>query len=77
MVTGPALFVVRATEYVENPFLWTKFGAVALGVANLVALHGSASWRRADGTPRASAAGSRSPEACPSPPGSSPSRPGG
>jgi hypothetical protein len=45
ILTGPALFVVRATEYVENPFLWAKFGAVALGLANLVALHGSAAWR--------------------------------
>ena len=31
ILTGPALFVVQATEYVENPFLWTKFGAVAVG----------------------------------------------
>ena len=45
---------MRATEYVENPFLWAKFGAVALGLANLVALHGSAAWRSEDGgsTPR-------------------------
>ena len=54
ILTGPALFVVQATEYVANPFLWTKFGAVALGIANLVALHGSAAWRSKDGgaTPR-------------------------
>ena len=45
LVTGPALFAVRATEYVENPFLWVKFGAVAVALANLGALHGSAAWR--------------------------------
>jgi hypothetical protein len=45
LATGPALLVVRATEYVENPFLWAKFGAVAVALANLGALHGSAAWR--------------------------------
>ena len=45
LATGPALFAVKATEYVANPFLWTKFGAVAVGIANLAALHGSAAWR--------------------------------
>jgi hypothetical protein len=49
ILTGPALFAVRATEYMENPFLWAKFGAVALGIANLAALHGSAAWRSNDG----------------------------
>ena len=39
LLTGPALLAVRATEYVENPFLWAKFGAVAVGLANLGALH--------------------------------------
>ena len=48
LATGPALLAVRATEYVENPFLWAKFGAVAIGIANLGALHGSAAWRGAD-----------------------------
>jgi hypothetical protein len=43
--TGPALLAVKATEYVGNPFLWAKFGAVAIGLANLAALHGSAAWR--------------------------------
>jgi hypothetical protein len=45
LATGPAMFVVRATEYVDNPFLWAKLGAVAVGLANLAALHGSAAWR--------------------------------
>jgi hypothetical protein len=48
LLTGPALLAVNATEYVENPFLWAKFGAVAVGLANLGALHGSAAWRSAD-----------------------------
>ena len=52
LVTGPALLSVRATEYVGNPFLWAKFGAVAVGIANLVALHGSAAWRDGDGEAR-------------------------
>lgn len=47
-VTGPALLTVRATEYAENPFLWAKFGAVAVALANLGALHGSAAWRSGD-----------------------------
>lgn len=45
LLTGPALLTVRATEYVENPFLWVKLGAVAVGLANLAALHRSAAWR--------------------------------
>lgn len=53
LATGPALLTVRATEYAANPFLWAKFGAAAVGVANLAALHGSAAWRGGDaGNPR-------------------------
>jgi hypothetical protein len=48
LLTGPALLAVRATEYVENPFLWAKFAAVAVGLANLGALHASAAWRSGD-----------------------------
>ncbi len=50
LATGPALLAVRATEYVGNPFLWAKFGAVAVALANLAALRGSAAWREADGS---------------------------
>ena len=49
LLTGAALLTVRATEYAENPFLWAKFGAVAVGLANLAALHGSAAWRGGEG----------------------------
>jgi len=52
LLTGPALLAVRATEYVENPFLWMKLGAVALGLANLAALHRSAAWRGGAGSGR-------------------------
>lgn len=45
LATGPALFAVRATEYVENPFLWAKLGALAVALANLGALRRSAAWR--------------------------------
>ena len=47
LATGPGLFAVRATEYVDNPFLWAKLGAVAVALANLGALHRSAAWRGA------------------------------
>ena len=52
LATGPALLTVRATEYVANPFLWAKFGAVAVGIANLAALHRSAAWRGGGEAPR-------------------------
>lgn len=45
LLTGPALLVVQAREYAANPFLWIKFGAVAVALANLGALHRSAAWR--------------------------------
>lgn len=51
LATGPALLTVRATEYAENPFLWAKFGAVAVGLANLVALHRSRAWRDGGSSP--------------------------
>ena len=53
LATGPALLAAKATEYVENPFLWAKFGAVAVALANLGALHGSAAWRSGGEAPRA------------------------
>jgi hypothetical protein len=59
LLTGPALLAVRATEYVENPFLWAKFAAVAVGLANLGALHASAAWRSGDEADEARADGGR------------------
>ncbi len=49
LLTGPALLAVQATDYAANPFLWLKFGAVAVGLANLAALHRSAAWRGGGG----------------------------
>ena len=45
LLTGPALLVVQAREYAANPFLWIKFGAVAVALANLSSPHRSAAWR--------------------------------
>jgi hypothetical protein len=43
--TGPLLFTVRATEYVENPFLFWKFGAILVGLVNVAALRLMGDWR--------------------------------
>ena len=78
LATGPALFAVRATEYVGKPFLWAKFGAVAVALANLAALHGSGAWRgAADEAVAGTASASPSPARFPWPLGSPPSRRGG
>lgn len=42
--TGAALFMVQATEYVANPFLYVKFAAVLLGLANVAALRLAGDW---------------------------------
>lgn len=42
--TGPLLLTVRATEYVENPFLFAKFGAILVGLANLAWLRMAGNW---------------------------------
>ena len=46
--TGIALLSAQATEYVGNPFLLIKFVAIALGIANVAALHMSSFWRGLD-----------------------------
>ncbi len=38
VLTGVALFVTQATEYVDNPFLFIKFAAIAVGLANAAAV---------------------------------------
>jgi hypothetical protein len=43
--TGPLLLIVKATEYVENPFLFWKFGAILVGLANVAALRLMGDWR--------------------------------
>lgn len=43
--TGIGLLATKATEYYGNPYLPIKFGAIALGMMNVIALNVSAAWR--------------------------------
>jgi hypothetical protein len=43
--TGVALLATKSTEYIGNPFLLIKFGAIAAGVINVGLLNRSAAWR--------------------------------
>ena len=45
IVSGAALFAVQATEYVANPFLYVKFGAILVGIVNVAALRFAGDWR--------------------------------
>ncbi|MET0291195.1 MAG: DUF2214 domain-containing protein [Steroidobacteraceae bacterium] len=45
LVTGVCLLATNATEYRGNPFLMIKFGAIALGLINLLVLHRLPGWR--------------------------------
>jgi len=56
LASGFTLFSVQATEYYYNPFLYVKFGAIGLGIVNLVLLHSSAAWRAIE-TPSETRAG--------------------
>lgn len=38
ILTGACLLTVQAREYVANPLLYAKFGAIAVGLANVAAL---------------------------------------
>ena len=38
IISGAALLTVQATEYVANPFLYAKFAAIFVGLANVAAL---------------------------------------
>ena len=44
MLTGGSLLTVQATEYVANPFLYIKFGAILVGLVNIGALHLAGDW---------------------------------
>lgn len=44
IVSGAALFAVQASEYVANPFLYVKFGAIAVGLANIALLRLAGDW---------------------------------
>jgi hypothetical protein len=43
--TGVGLLATKATEYVDNPFLYIKFAAIALGLLNVLILNVSSAWR--------------------------------
>jgi hypothetical protein len=42
--TGAAMLATKATAYVNNPFLFIKFPAIALGVVNAGVLHLTPAW---------------------------------
>ena len=44
-LSGVCLLATKATEYVDNPFLYIKFPAIALGLANIAALNLSTAWK--------------------------------
>jgi hypothetical protein len=55
LLTGICLLATNGTEYTDNPFLLIKFGALLVGIANLLVLHRLPAWRRVrDGAPAAS-----------------------
>ncbi|SOC35324.1 hypothetical protein SAMN05892877_101298 [Rhizobium subbaraonis] len=45
IVTGLCLFSVRPAEYAGNPAFLAKLGLIALGLANVAAVHRGAGWR--------------------------------
>lgn len=44
LTTGVLLLTVQATEYVANPLLYVKFGAILVGLANLGLLRLAGDW---------------------------------
>jgi hypothetical protein len=46
--SGVALLSAQATEYVDNPFFWSKLALVLLGLVNIGLLRRAASWRTLD-----------------------------
>lgn len=45
VLTGVCLLATNATEYASNPFLLLKFGALLVGLVNVLVLHRSTAWR--------------------------------
>lgn len=43
--SGVGLFATKATEYIDNPFLYIKFPAVAIGLVNALVLGLSPAWQ--------------------------------
>jgi hypothetical protein len=44
--SGLCLLATKATEYVGNPFLYIKFPAIALAIANVAVLHYLPAWKQ-------------------------------
>lgn len=44
ILSGAALFIVQASEYVANPFLYVKFAAILVGLANIIVLRFAGDW---------------------------------
>jgi hypothetical protein len=44
-VSGIAMLATKAVDYVANPFLFIKFPAIGLALANVFLLHRSPAWR--------------------------------
>ncbi len=45
-LSGICLLATKATEYVGNPFVYIKFPAIGLGIANVVALNSLPAWKQ-------------------------------
>lgn len=45
LLTGSALLATKATAYVQNPFLYIKFPAIAIGLLNVLVLNLLPAWR--------------------------------
>ena len=43
--TGVALLATKSTEYINNPFLLIKFGAITAGLINVALLNRSPAWK--------------------------------
>lgn len=46
VATGTGLLATKATEYAGNPYLFIKFGAIALGLGNVFVLYRMPAWRQ-------------------------------
>jgi hypothetical protein len=45
-ISGPCLLATKATEYVDNPFLYIKFSAIGLGLLNVIVLGRLSAWKQ-------------------------------
>jgi len=43
--SGTCLLATNGTQYVDNPFIYIKFPAIALGILNVLALHFLPAWK--------------------------------